>query len=252
MGFSASDHDRTLAGVIEARILLVDDDTAHLDALAERLIGDGFEVARAASGAEALEHLDAAWPDLVILDLMMPEMDGQTLAARIKTRADIPILVLSAVAAADSKADLIAHFAEDYVTKPYDYAELVARIRRVLRRLQDQIPVEELALGDLILIPRKREAVIRGRHVSLSPTESRFLATLAASMPRAVSTEQLLRKVWADSDAADPAYVWVTVRRLRQKMELDADNPRHLLTDPAGGYRLAASELGDASDGPKT
>ena len=229
--------------MIEARLLLVDDDQTHLDALAERLTGDGFEVARAASGAEALELLDEAWPDLVILDLMMPEMDGQTLAARIKTRADIPILVLSAVAAADSKADLIAHFAEDYVTKPYDYAELIARIRRVLRRLQDQIPVEELALGDLILVPRRREAIVRGRHVSLSPTESRFLATLAASLPKSVSTDQLLHKVWADSDAADPAYVWVTVRRLRQKLELDADDPHHLLTDPAGGYRLASWEL---------
>ena len=229
--------------MIEARLLLVDDDQTHLDALAERLTGDGFEVARAASGSEALERLDEAWPDLVILDLMMPEMDGQTLAARIKTRADIPILVLSAVAAADSKADLIAHFAEDYVTKPYDYAELIARIRRVLRRLQDQIPVEELALGDLILVPRRREAIVRGRHVSLSPTESRFLATLGASLPKSVSTDQLLHKVWADSDAADPAYVWVTVRRLRQKLELDADDPHHLLTDPAGGYRLASWEL---------
>jgi DNA-binding response OmpR family regulator len=232
-----------MSAMIEARLLLVDDDPAHLEALAERLSGDGFEVTRASSGAEALEQLDAAWPDLVILDLMMPEMDGQTLAGRIKRRADIPILVLSAVAAADNKADLIAHFAEDYVTKPYDYAELVARIRRVLRRLQDQIPVEELALGDLTLVPRKREAIVRGRHVSLSPTESRFLATLAASMPKAVSTEQLLRKVWADSDAADPAYVWVTVRRLRQKLEFDADDPHHLLTDPAGGYRLATWEL---------
>jgi two-component system KDP operon response regulator KdpE len=227
----------------EARLLLIDDDEAHLDALAARLAGDGFDVAKASNGTAALDHLDAAWPDLVILDLMMPEMDGQTLAGKIKNRADIPILVLSAVAAADSKADLIAHFAEDYVTKPYDYAELVARIRRVIRRLHDQIPVEELDLGDLTLVPRKREAIIRGRHVSLSPTESRFLATLAASMPRPVTTEQLLHKVWADSDAADPAYVWVTVRRLRQKIELDPDDPQHLLTDPAGGYRLARWEL---------
>jgi DNA-binding response OmpR family regulator len=229
--------------VSEARLLLVDDDPAHLDALADRLAGDGFDVTRAPNGPEALERLDEAWPDLVILDLMMPGMDGQTLARRIKARADIPILVLSAVAAADSKVDLISTYAEDYVTKPYDYAELVARIRRVLRRLQDQIPVEELALGDLTLVPRKREAIVRGERVSLSPTECRFLATLAAGMPKAVTTEQLLRKVWTDSDAADPAYVWVTVRRLRQKLERDPNDPHHLLTDPAGGYRLAAWEL---------
>ena len=231
----------------EARLLLVDDDQTHLEALAARLSSDGFEVTTAGGGPEALERLDDSWPDLVIIDLMMPEMDGQTLAGRIKTRADIPILVLSAVAAADSKADLIASFAEDYVTKPYDYAELVARIRRVLRRLQDQIPVEELVLGYLTLVLRKREAIVGGRHVSLSPTESRFLATLAASMPKSVSTDQLLHKVWADSDSADPAYVWVTVRRLRQKLEVDADNPHHLLTDPAGGYRLAAWELRQGS-----
>jgi DNA-binding response OmpR family regulator len=226
--------------VSEARLLLVDDDPSHLGALADRLAGDGFQVARARSGQEALERLDEAWPDLVILDLMMPGMEGQVLAGRIKGRADIPILVLSAVAAADSKANLIATFAEDYVTKPYDYAELVARIRRVLRRLKDQIPVEELALGDLTLVPRKREAIVRGERVSLSPTECRFLTTLAAGMPKAVTTEQLLRQVWADSDAADPAYVWVTVRRLRQKLELDPNDPHHLLTDPAGGYRLTA------------
>ena len=235
----------------EARLLLVDDDLPLLDALAERLTGDGFDVTRASSGHQALEQLDSAWPDLVILDLLMPEMDGQTLAARIKSRADLPILVLSAIVEADSKADLIARYAEDYVTKPYDYAELLARIRRILRRLRDQIPVEELALGDVTLIPRKREAIVRGRRASLSPTESRFLATLAASMPAAVTTEQLLHKVWADSDAADPAYVWVTVRRLRQKLEIDADHPRHLLTDPAGGYRLAAADpLPGAGAGP--
>jgi DNA-binding response OmpR family regulator len=235
--------------VTETRLLLVDDDSTHLDALADRLTGDGFHVTRAGSGPEALERLDAAWPDLVILDLMMPGMDGQTLAGSIKSRADIPILVLSAVAAADSKADLIATYAEDYVTKPYDYPELLARIRRVIRRLQDQIPVEELFLGGVTLVLRKREAVVRGRHVQLSPTECRFLATLAAGMPKSVTTERLLRKVWADSDAADPAYVWVTVRRLRQKLELDADDPRHLVTDPAGGYRLAAW---DGGDGPAT
>jgi DNA-binding response OmpR family regulator len=224
--------------VSEAHLLLVDDDPAHLAALADRLCGDGFQVTCARGGAEALECLGDAWPDLVILDLMMPGMDGRTLSARIKSRADIPILVLSAVAAADNKADVIASYAEDYVTKPYDYTELVARVRRVLRRLHDQIPVQEVALGDLTLVLRQREAIVGGSRVSLTATESRFLATLAARMPMAVSTEDLLRNVWVD--ASDPAYVWVTVRRLRRKLENDADDPRHLLTDPVGGYKLAA------------
>ncbi len=220
-------------------MLLVDDDTAHLEALAERLTGDGFEVEKARSGREALARLDESWPDLVVLDLLMPGMDGEALAARIKRRADLPIVILSAIDAAESKADLIARYADDYVTKPYDYTELLARLRRVLRRLGDQLPVEEVQLGDLTIVPRSREAIVGGRHVPLSPTESRFLATLAAAMPRAVSTEQLLHKVWADSDAADPAYVWVTVRRLRQKLEANPDSPLHLLTDAGGGYRLA-------------
>jgi DNA-binding response OmpR family regulator len=228
--------------VSEARLLLVDDDVAHLEVLAERLAGDGFEVAKAHSGREALRQLDEAWPDLVILDLLMPNMTGKDLAARIKRRADLPIIVVSAIDEGESRADLIARYAEDYVAKPYDYSELVARIRRVLRRLQDQIPVEELSLGDLVLVPRNREAIVRGRPVPLSPTESRFLATLAAWMPRPVATEQLLRQVWADSDAADPTYVWVTVRRLRQKIEIDPNRPNHLLTDRVGGYRLAAWE----------
>ena len=94
--------------------------------------------------------------------------------------------------------------------------------------------------------------MIRGRQVSLSPTESRFLSTLAASMPNAVTTEHLLRKVWADSDAADPAYVWVTVRRLRQKLEVDPDRPRHLLTATGGGYRLATVESGPTAAGAPT
>ncbi len=229
----------------EGRILLVDDDRAHLELLGDRLAGDGFDVSRASNGADALRRLDKAWPDLVILDLMMPEMDGQSLASRIKSRADIPILVLSADATAESKTDLIAHFAEDYVTKPYDYAELVARIRRVLRRVRDQIPVPELDLGDLVLVPRRRQALVRGKPVALSPTESRFLATLAAAIPNAVPTDRLLRQVWAESDAADPAYVWVTVRRLRQKLESNPDAPRHLLTEPSGGYRLVSYRTGN-------
>jgi DNA-binding response OmpR family regulator len=223
-------------------ILVVDDDAQLLAYLDDRLRRDGFDVMIAGSGAEALERLDARWPDLVILDLMMPRMSGEEVAARVKKRADIPIIILSAISQSESKVDLLTQHAEDYVTKPFHYPELVARIQRVLRRLDERIPSQELVLGpDLTLVLRRREAVVGGRTVSLSPTETRFMATLAANLGRAVSTEQLLSRVWSGADGADPAYVWVTVRRLRRKIEQDPDEPRHLLTERSGGYRLAAT-----------
>jgi DNA-binding response OmpR family regulator len=224
------------------RLLLVDDDEQLLQHLGDRLRRDGYEVTTARSGAEAIERLDASWPDLVILDLVMPRMSGDETAARIKKRADIPIVVLSAITAPETKVDVLTRFAEDYLTKPFHYPELAARIHRVLRRLDERIPSQELVLGpDLTLVLRRREAMVGGRTVSLSPTETRFMATLAANLGRAVSTEQLLSRVWDGTDGADPAYVWVTVRRLRRKIEQDPDEPRHLLTERSGGYRLAAT-----------
>jgi DNA-binding response OmpR family regulator len=224
------------------RLLLVDDDVQLLAYLGDRLQRDGYDVTTARSGGEAIAALDAAWPDLVILDLMMPRMSGEELAAQIKRRADIPIIVLSAISAAESKVDLISRYAEDYLTKPFHHEELVARIRRVLGRLNERIPSQELVLGpDLTLVLRRREAIVDGSVVGLSPTETRFLATLAASGGDAVSTERLLARVWSDADGADPAYVWVTVRRLRRKIEQDPDRPRHLVTEKGGGYRLVAA-----------
>ncbi|HEX5452085.1 MAG TPA: response regulator transcription factor [Candidatus Limnocylindrales bacterium] len=223
------------------QVLLVDDEVDLLTSVADRLRRDGFEVATARSGREALERLDAAWPDLVILDLMMPGLDGVQLAARIKKRADIPIVVLSAITAAESKIELIERYAEDYLTKPFEYDELRARVERVLRRLADRLPRRELALGeDLTLVLPRREAVVRGQSVSLTPTETRFLASLAAHLGRPVTTERLLSTVWSAADSADPPYVWVTVRRLRLKLERDPDEPRYLLTERGLGYRLVA------------
>jgi DNA-binding response OmpR family regulator len=223
------------------RLLLVDDDVQLTQFLGARLRRDGFQVAIASSGPEALAAIDESWPDLVLLDLTMPGTSGEEVAAAIKKRADIPIVVLSAVATSRSKTDLIEHYAEDYVTKPFDYPELVARLNRVLRRLNERIPSELLELGpDLSLALRRREAIVASRPVALSPTETRLLATLAANLGTTITTEQLLARVWSDSDGADPAYVWVAIRRLRRKIEVDPDVPRHLLTDRNGGYRLVA------------
>ena len=211
--------------------------------LADRLRRQGFTVAVARSGAEALRRLDVEWPELVLLDLMMPGIGGEELAARIKQRADIPIIVVSAISTSESKVDLLQRYAEDYVTKPFEFDELAARIERVLQRVGDRIPSQALALGpDLTIVLGRRTAILDGRSVALSPTETRLLATLAANLDRPVSTEAILSRVWSGADDADPAYVWVTVRRLRRKIERDPDNPRHLLTEKAGGYRLVRTE----------
>ena len=221
------------------RILLVDDDPNLLVVLSEQLRDDGFEVSTARDGQEALHRLDAGWPDLILLDLMMPKVDGLALARGIKAAADLPIIVLSAIDTADSKARLLDEVAEDYVSKPYHYPELLARIERVLRRLGDRIPRQSLVLGpNLRLDLHRKAATVGSTEVQLTPTESRLLHTLAASLGDAVETETLLAHGWADTEEADASYVWVSMRRLRQKIEVDPDEPVHLLTVRGVGYRL--------------
>jgi DNA-binding response OmpR family regulator len=233
-GMSARGH-----GPAAPRILLVDDDRDLLVPLAEQLRHDGFDVTTARDGEEALRRLDTAWPDLLIIDLLMPRMDGLTLAREIKARADLPIIVLSAIDASDNKADLLDEFAEDYITKPYHYSELRARIQRVLRRVGEGVPRKGLDLGpNLVLELHRRQAIVQGEPVQLTPTESRLLFALAANLGQTVTTEALLTRGWAETDDAEPSYVWVTMRRLRQKLEVDPNHPRHLLTVRGVGYRL--------------
>ena len=236
-----------------SRILIVDDDPNLLVLLAEQLREDGFEIATARDGQEALRRLESGWPDLLIIDMMMPRMDGLTLAREIKGRADLPIIVLSAIDAGDSKADLLEEVAEDYVTKPYHYPELRARINRVLRRLGDRVPRKSLLLGpNLTLDLHRREATVAGKLVQLTPTESRLLYALAANLGRTITTDTLLARGWAETENADPSYVWVSMRRLRQKLEVDPNRPAHLMTVRGIGYRLVNADLPaeSAAQGP--
>jgi DNA-binding response OmpR family regulator len=226
------------------RILLVDDDASLLIVLSEQLRDDGYEVATARDGAEALRRLEAGWPDLILLDLMMPRVDGLALARQIKLQADLPIIVLSAIDTADSKARVLDEVAEDYVSKPYHYPELRARIQRVLRRLGDRIPRRSIVLGpNLTLDLHRRSATVGGTEVRLTPIEARLLQPLAANLGEIVATETLLSRGWAETEEAEPSYVWVSMRRLRQKIEVDPDRPIHLVTVRGVGYRLVASDV---------
>jgi DNA-binding response OmpR family regulator len=237
---------RVLPATVQPRLLLVDDDPNLLVFLADRLRDDGFAVTTARNGREALRRLDEEWPDLLVVDLLMPEMDGLTLAGRVKERADLPIIVLSAIDTGDSKADALERVAEDYVAKPFHYPELRARITRVLRRLRDRVPRQPLVLGpDLTLLLHRREAIVAGQTVGLTPTEVRVLYALAASLGQVVSSDTLLARGWSETDLASPSYLWVTIRRLRAKLERDPDRPVHLVTVRGVGYRLAPTPASD-------
>jgi DNA-binding response OmpR family regulator len=235
----------------QPRLLLVDDDPNLLVFLADRLRDDGFSVVTARNGREALRRLDEEWPDLLIVDLLMPEMDGLTLAGQVKERADLPIIVLSAIDTGDSKADALERVAEDYVAKPFHYPELRARITRVLRRLRDRVPRQPLVLGPhLTLLLHRREALVDERVVGLTPTEVRLLYALAANLDQVVSSDTLLTRGWSETDLASPSYLWVSIRRLRSKIELEPDRPVHLLTVRGVGYRLATAPGPEPGSGP--
>src|SRR5579859_434151 len=223
-------------------LLLVDDDPNLLSVLARRMAREGYEVRTAPSGHAALSALERSWPALVVVDLMMPGMDGFELCRRIKRLADLPIIVLSAVDAGEAKVAALQDYAEDYVTKPFNPDELVARIQRVLRRASSGRTAITLDGGELEVDLVQRRVSTPAGAQPLTPIEVRLLQVMIASLDRTVPTETLLERVWSEADGADPSYVWVTVRRLRRKMELDPDHPRYLLTERGIGYRLISSK----------
>ena len=225
------------------RLLLVDDDPNLLVFLSEQLREDGYEVKTARDGQEALRHLEREWPDLMVVDMLMPRLDGLNLARQVKERADLPIIVLSAIDAGDDKAQALEEVAEDYITKPFHYPELRARINRVLRRVGDRVPAGRLELGpDLTLDLQRRRAFVNGAEVRLTPVESRLLYALAANLGQTVTTDTLLSRGWAETEAPDPSYVWVTMARLRRKIEPRSGGPTYVETVRGLGYRLRRTE----------
>ena len=225
---------------VRPAVLLVDDDRTLLAVLSRRVARAGYEIRTASSGTAALKLLEASWPALLVIDLMMPGMDGFELCRRVKQLADLPIIVLSAVDESEAKVSALELYAEDYVTKPFDPDELVARIQRVLRRAAIGSPQISLDGGDVKVDLATRQMTTPSGSHQLTPTEARLLQVLAASVDRVVPTDELLGRVWTDADGADPSYLWVTVRRLRRKLETDPDRPRYLITERGIGYRLSS------------
>jgi two-component system response regulator ResD len=225
---------------VGARVLVVDDEPIVRDVLTRYLVRGGFDVDEAGDGEAALASFRSSPPDLVVLDLMLPRMDGVEVFTRIRERSDTPVIMLTA---RGQDADRIVGLeigADDYVTKPFSPREVLARVRTVLRRagIRSAQPDPVLRIAGLRIDPQAREVRRRGRVLPLTPREFDLLYFLAANAGTAFSRIQLLDELWDFAFEGDPSTVTVHVRRLREKIEDDPSRPRHLVTVWGVGYRF--------------
>ncbi len=224
-----------------AQILLVDDEVAIQRATAPLLRSRGYAVTLAGSGREALDAFERERPDLLILDLGLPDMDGTEVCRQVRERADIPIVVLSARGAEKDKVTALDQGADDYVTKPFGPEELLARVRAALRRSlgRESTRFGQLTRGDLI-IDFDRRRVRRGDvDVRLTPKEFELLTLLVTHAGRVLTHRSILRAIWGTHGIEQPEHLRVLMGQLRKKIEPEPASPRYLLTEPWVGYRFA-------------
>jgi DNA-binding response OmpR family regulator len=226
----------------QGRVLVVDDEPVVREVLTRYLERDGFDVETAADGEDAIATFDAAAPDLVLLDLMLPRLDGFEVFRAIRTRSQSPVIMLTARGEVTDRIVGLDVGADDYVSKPFSPSEVAARVRAVIRRTRaagaSEEPAPVLRFDELEIESRTREVRVRGAAVQLTPKEFEMLHFLA-STPRVVfSRYQLLDELWDVAFDGDPSTVTVHIRRLREKIERDPSNPRHLVTVWGAGYRF--------------
>jgi len=227
----------------QSRILVVDDEPQIQRFLKPSLTAAGYEVVEAMTGAEALKAVATQAPDLVILDLGLPDMDGKEVIASLRGWSDIPILILSARDRESEKIAALDLGADDYVEKPFGIGELTARIRTALRHRgrRDAIPTVT-EIDDLTIDPIKRLVSRAGEPVHLTPKEYDLLLLLARHAGRVVTHRTLLTSVWGPAHGDDLHYLRVFIGQLRQKIERDPTHPRIVRTEPGVGYRMAEQE----------
>ncbi len=222
-----------------SRILVVDDDAVLQRTLRINLRARDHEVLLAGTGLEAVDIFLAQKPDLMILDLGLPDLDGVEVLRRIRAHSTVPVIVLSARQHSDDKVEALDEGADDYVAKPFNMDELLARVRVVLRRTQTEVDAPAaLRSADLELNFVDHEASLDGSPIHLTPTEWRLLAELARHDGHLVSHEELLRSVWGPSYGSEHHYLRVFANQIRRKIERDPGHPRHLINEPGVGYRL--------------
>ncbi len=221
------------------RILVIEDDKDILTVLTGQFKLDGFEVQGALTGKKGLEILKIWIPDLVILDLNLPDIDGINICQSIRRISDIPILILTARETISDKVRGLESGADDYIVKPFEYLELAARIRACLRRLALKRPSTEMVLGRLKILPHKRHVFLNEKPIKLTKREYDLLELFVSHPGEVLSRDFICSNIWPKGEV----YSWsraldVHIMRLRQKIDPDSENPSCIITHPGVGYRF--------------
>ncbi|OQB27448.1 MAG: Transcriptional regulatory protein AfsQ1 [Chloroflexi bacterium ADurb.Bin180] len=225
----------------KTKLLIIEDDADLVKALELYFSRAGYEVVTAANGLEGLQVLYKERPDIVILDIAMPKLDGWEVCRRIRELSQVPIVILTARVQEDERVKGLKLGADDYVVKPFSLKELDARLEAVLRRARAARPMKEgviFANNELVIDSDRLIVTREGRHVELTPTELRLLLFLAENEGRVLTHKQILEKIWGAEYVDDVDYVKLFVYRLRRKIEADAENPRYILSERGIGYRF--------------
>jgi two-component system KDP operon response regulator KdpE len=224
------------------KILVVEDDPEFLNLTQTWLQNAGYEVLTAGDGAEGMRRVYSGRPNLVLLDANMPKMDGWEVCRRIRDMSDIPVMMVTVNDQKDNRLRGFGNGADDYITKPVDFLELIARVQAVLRRAnsgtQDDVP-DTFDNGEIEIDWRSRQVWTRGKRIKLSPTEFKILACLIKNRGWIVTHEQLLEKAWGINYIGDKSFVKLYIRYLRQKIEADPHKPKFILTERGVGYYFA-------------
>jgi DNA-binding response OmpR family regulator len=224
---------------VSPRVLVVDDEPIVRDVLSRYLVKDGFEVDVAEDGQAGIDMFHNNLPDLVLLDLMLPKLDGFQVFERIRSLTNTPVIMLTARREEQDRIAGLHMGADDYVSKPFSPKEVVERVRAVLRRAEPAgEETADLDFGDIQIQPRSRRLFVSGEEVALTPREFDLLFLLASNPSRVFTRLELLEELWDFAFYGDPATVTVHIRRLREKIERDPSNPNHIVTVWGSGYRF--------------
>jgi DNA-binding response OmpR family regulator len=222
-------------------ILVVDDEPRYVRLMEANLTSEGYQVLKAMNGQDAIQIAAEKHPDLVLLDIMMPGIDGFTACERIREFSNVPIIVVTAKGEERDRVRGLDLGADDYIVKPFSATELLARVRSVLRRAQNSGSVFQQPVfthGSLRIDFARAEVFREDKMIFLSATEYRLLLQLARNLAQILPSEQLLSDVWGPEYRDDKEILWVSISRLRQKLEEDPKNPIHIVTRPGLGYTM--------------